>query len=176
MPRQPPFFVRFSPTRGRIPNIDGIYPQGHVTFLRIQPMALLREQAMTRTIAQDMWGRRLRDYTVVNIGLNTIVLLEDPTLELLNKLIDILADTLFVDPPPDFILGRSHHNTVIRYSNWRILHHDVWIGQLHLAQPRAWELFLAFPLGTRLPEAIEDYFQGFTDQYMLDDVPRTRHP
>ena len=63
-------------------------------------MALLREQAMTRTIVQDMWGRRLRDYTVVNIGLTTIVLLEDPTLELLNKLIDILADTLFVDLPP----------------------------------------------------------------------------
>ena len=62
-------------------------------------MALLREQAMTRTIAQDMWGRRLRDFTVVNIGLTTIVLLEDPTLELLNKLIDILADTLFVDLP-----------------------------------------------------------------------------
>ena len=84
MPRQPPFFVRFSPTRGRIPNIDGIYPQGHVTFLRIEPMALLREQAMTRTIVQDVWGRRLKDYTMVNIGLNTIVLLEDPTLELLN--------------------------------------------------------------------------------------------
>ena len=99
MPRQPPFFVRFSPTRGRIPNIDGIYPQGHVTFLRIQPMALLREQAMTRTIVQDMWGRRLKDYTMVNIRLNTIVLLEGPTLELLNKLIDILADTLLVDPP-----------------------------------------------------------------------------
>ena len=99
MPRQPPFFVRFSPTRGRIPNIDGIYPQGHVTFLRIQPMALLREQAMTRAIVQDMFGRRLKDYTMVNIGLNTIILLEDPTLELLNKLIDILSDTLFVDPP-----------------------------------------------------------------------------
>ena len=100
MPNQPPFFVRFSPTRGLIPNINGIYPQGHVTFLRIQPMALLREQAMTRTIVQDMWGRRLRDYTVVNIRLTTIVLLEDPTIELLNKLIDILADTLFVDPNP----------------------------------------------------------------------------
>ena len=47
-----------------------------------------------------MWGRRLKDYTMVNIGTNTITLLEDPTLELLNKLIDILSDTLFVDPPP----------------------------------------------------------------------------
>ena len=68
-------------------------------------MALLREQAMTRAIIQDMWGRRLRDYNIVNIGLTTVVLLEDPTLELLNTLIDILLDTLFTDPPPDFILG-----------------------------------------------------------------------
>ena len=80
-----------------------------------------------------------------------------------------------MDPPPDFILGRSHHNTVIRYSHWRTLHNDVWIGQLHLAQPRAWELFLAFPLGNRLPEAIEDYFESFNDQYLLDEVPRTRY-
>ena len=176
MPNQPPFFVRFSLTRGMIPNIDGIYPQGHVTFIRVQPMALLREQAMTRAIIQDMWGRRLRDYTIVNIGLTTVVLLEDPTLELLNTLIDILLDTLFTDPPPDFILGRSHHNTLIQFSNWRVLYHDMWIGQLHLAQPRAWELFLAFPLGTPLPRAIDDYFQNFTDQFLLDDFPNAPHP
>ena len=54
---------------------------------------------MTRAVVQDMWGRRLKDYTMVNIGLNTIILLEDPTLELLNKLIYILSDNLFVDPP-----------------------------------------------------------------------------
>ena len=133
MPNRPPFFVRFSLTRGLIPNINGIYPQGHVIFFRIQPMALLREGAMTRAILQDMWGRRLRDFTIVNIGLTAVVLLEDPTLELLNKLIDILLDTLFTDPPPNFILGRIHYNTIIQFNNWRVLHHDVWIGQLHLA-------------------------------------------
>ena len=98
MPNRPPFFVRFSLTRGLIPNINGIYPQGHVIFFRIQPMALLREGAMTRAILQDMWGRRLRDFTIVNIGLTAVVLLEDPTLELLKKLIDILLDTLFKVP------------------------------------------------------------------------------
>ena len=54
---------------------------------------------MTRAVVQDMWGRRLKDYTMVNVQTNIILLLEDPTLELLNKLIDILSDTLFVDPP-----------------------------------------------------------------------------
>ena len=87
-----------------------------------------------------------------------------------------MLDTLFTDPPPDFILGQSHHNTFIQFSNWRVLHHDMWIGQLHLAQPRAWELFLAFPLGTPLPRAIEDYFQNFTDQFLLDDLPNAPHP
>ena len=51
----------------------------------------------------------------------------------------------------------------------------MWIGHLYLAQPRAWELFLAFPLGSRLPEVIEDYFESFNDQYLLDEVPNTRY-
>ena len=120
MANQPPLFSMFSLTRGRLPNIDGIFPLEPVTFLRVQPMALLREQAMTRAIIQDMWGRRLRDYTIVNIGLMTVVLLEDATIELLNTLVAILLDTLFTDPPPDFILGRSHHATLIQFNNWRV--------------------------------------------------------
>ena len=120
-------------------------------------MALLREQAMTRAVVQDIWGRRLKDYTMVNIGLNTIILLEDPTLELLNKLIDILCDTLFLDPPPDFILGRSHHNTVIQYTHWRALHHEVWIGQLYLAQCGPAQVMGTLPgLPTRLEASRSD--------------------
>ena len=173
MANQPPLFVRFSLTRGLLPSIDCIFPLEPVTFLRVQPMALLGEQAMTQAIIQDMWGQRLRDYTIINIGLMTVVLLEDSTIELLNTLVAILTDTLFTDPPPDFILGRSHHATLIQYNNWRVLHHDHWI---HLAQPRAWELYLAYPLGAALPGPIEDYFGNFTDRYLIDDFPTNPHP
>ena len=81
------------------------------------------------------------DYNIIDIGLVTIMLLEVTTIELLNTLVAILTDTLFSDPPPDFFLGRSHHSTLIQYYNWRVLHHNHWIGPLHLEQPKAWELY-----------------------------------
>ena len=69
------------------------------------------------------------------------------------------------------IRGRDNHvrEVDIRYQNHRI-------GPLHLEQPRAWELYLAYPLGASLPGPIEDYFGNFTDRYLIDDFPTNPQP